>query len=156
MTLITGQRNDTNQQMHLLIVEMALAGPVKVLICGNRYNHYEVNYALAATTGDYKRILAENIRLSRAETCYQMVELLHKVQADSTPVLALDFLSTFYEESLPEREIDQLLFEALLQLRRINQQAAVIISAHLGQKRLRLLKALENTVDRVEAPRFEP
>jgi hypothetical protein len=156
MTLITGQPSYINQRMHLLIVEVALAGPVKLLICGNRYNHYGVNYALAATTGDFKRILDENILLSRAETCYQMVELLHKVQADSTPSLALDFLNTFYEKSIPEREIDQLLFEALLQLRRLNQQAAVIISAHSGQRRPRLLKALESAVDWVESPRFEP
>ena len=38
-------------------VELALAGPVKVLIGGNRYDHYQVNYALAAATPCYEQVL---------------------------------------------------------------------------------------------------
>lgn len=152
ITLITGGRNIPHQRMHTLIVELALAGPVKVLIAGNRYDHYWVNYALAAATPRYEFILAHHIHLSRAETCYQMVELLTQTQADSVPCLVLDLLTTFCDEGVSEREIDQLLFEAILQLRRLSRAAAVIVSAHAGEKCPQLLKGIERAVDRVEGP----
>jgi hypothetical protein len=141
--------------MHTLAVELALAGSVKLLIGGNRYNHYGINYAFATASRHYEKILDNHIYLSRAETCYQMVELLIQTQADQTPSLALDFLNNFYEDGVPEREIDQLLFEAILQLRRLSQRAAVVISACSKPERPRLVKALENAVNRVEHPKID-
>jgi hypothetical protein len=138
--------------MHALIVELALAGPVKVLIGGNRYDHYRINYALAAATPCYEQVLQDHIRLSRAETCYQMVALLAGTQADPVPTLVLDLLATFYDEGVPEREVNQLLFEAVLELRRLSRGAPVAVSAHAGQDRPRLLKVLERAVDRIEGP----
>jgi hypothetical protein len=151
-TLISGQRNSSYQRMHALIVELALADPVKVLIGGNRYDHYGINYALAAATSHYEYILDAHIRLSRAETCYQMVELLKQTPADQTPCLVLDLLAPFHDESVPEQELDQLLFEAILELRRLSQAALVTVSAHAGKNRPRLLKVLENAFDQVEQP----
>jgi hypothetical protein len=153
ITLINGQRNTAYQKMHALIVELALAGPIKVLVGGNRYDHYEINYALAAATAHYEYILDTHIRLSRAETCYQMVELLKQTPADPIPSLILDLLAPFHDESVPEREINQLLFEAILELRRLSWGAMVTVSACEGQNRPRLLKALENVFDQVERPR---
>jgi hypothetical protein len=148
--LISGQRDSSYQRMHALIVELALLGPVKLLIGGNRYDHYGINYALAAATSHYEYILDNHIRFSRAETCYQIVELLKQTPADRTPCLVLDLLAPFHDESVPEREIDQLLFEAILELRRLGQGAMVTVSAHAGKNRPRLLKVLENTLDQVE------
>jgi len=156
ITLISGQHNATYQKMHALIVELALAGPVKVLIGGNLYDHYGINYALAAATSHYEYILDTHIRLSRAETCYQMVELLNQTPADQTPSLVLDLLAPFHDESVPEREIDQLLFEAILELRRLNQRAKVVVSAYPGKNRPRLLTVLENVFDQIEQPRVLP
>jgi hypothetical protein len=152
-TLINGENNYTYRKMHALIVELALTGPVRVLIGGNRYDHYVINYALAAATSCYEYILDAHIRLSRAETCYQMIELLRQTPADQTPSLVLDLLAPFHDESVPDREINQLLFEAILELRRLSQGAMVTVSAHAGKNRPRLLKVLENTLDWVEQPR---
>lgn len=152
ITLIIGQRSHTYQRMHALIVELALAGPVKVLIGGNRYDHYWVNYALAAATPRYEHILDNHIHLSRAETCYQMVELLTQMQTNQVPSLVLDLLATFYDEGVPERETNQLLFEAILEFRRLSRGAAVVVSAHPEENRPRLLKVIKNAVDRVEEP----
>ena len=138
--------------MHTLIVQIALEGPLKLLVGGNRYDHYGINYAIAAATPHYEHILNEHIFLSRAETCYQMVELLIQTQANQTPILVLDLLTTFYDESAPDREINQLLFEAILELRRFSQQAQVVVRARPGQSRPRLLNVLENTADQVEYP----
>ncbi len=152
ITLITGRRSYTHLRMHAQIVKLALAAPVRVLIGGNHYDHYGINYALAAATCDYEYILDHHIHLSRAETCYQMVELLTHVQADGLPVLILDLLTTFSDEGVPEREIDQLLFEAILQLRRLSSNAGVAVSVHSGQNRSRLLEVLRRAVDRIEGP----
>jgi hypothetical protein len=152
ITLIVGERAYTRQRIHALIVALALENPVRLLIGGNRYNHYGINYAIAAASPHYEHILNEHIFLSRAETCYQMVELLIQTQGNPTPTLVLDLLTTFYDESAPDREVNQLLFESILQLRRLSQQAPVVVSAHSGQNRPRLLKALVNTADQVEYP----
>ncbi|MGD8406668.1 MAG: hypothetical protein PVJ21_23630 [Anaerolineales bacterium] len=152
ITLINGQQNVTYQKMHALIVELALTGPIKVLIGRNRYDHYRINYALAAATSHYEYILGSHIRLSRAETCYQMVELLKQTPADPIPNLILDLLAPFHDESVSEREIDQLLFEAILELRRLNRRAMVTVSAHAGKNRPRLIKVLEKAFDQVEQP----
>jgi hypothetical protein len=138
--------------MHARIVDLALAGPVKVLIGGNRYDHYGINYALAAATSHYEYVLEDHVRLSRAETCYQMVELLSQTRAEPVPCLVLDLLATFYDEAAPEREIHQLLFEAVLELRRLSWVAAVAVSAHAGQNHPRLLEVLKKAADRVEGP----
>ena len=151
ITLVTGQRIYTCQRMHKLIIELALTSSVKLLIGGNRYDHYGINYALAAASRHYEKILDNHISLSRAETCYQMVELLIHTQADQTPSLVLDLLVTFYDENVPEQDVNQLLFEAILQFRRLSQQTVVVISAHSRQNRPRLLKALENAVNWVES-----
>jgi hypothetical protein len=152
VTLISGQHSATCQRMQALIVELALTGLVKILIGGNRYDHYGINYALAAATSHYEYILDAHIRLSRAETCYQMVELLKQTPADQTPSLVLDLLAPFHDESVPEREMDQLLFEAILELRRLSRVAMITVSAHAGKNRPRLLKVLENAFDQVEQP----
>jgi hypothetical protein len=155
--LVTGGRGYTQQRMHALIVELALAGPVKLLLGGNHYDHYGVNYALAAATSQYEHILDEHIRLSRAETCYQMVELLLQTQADRAPSLVMDLLTTFHDEGVPEREVNQLLFEAISALRRLSGPAVVVVSARPGGNRPYLLKALEKAVDWVEyAPLRSP
>jgi len=140
--------------MHALIVELALEGPIKLLIGGNRYDHYGINYMLAAATSCYEYILDHHIRLSRAETCYQMVELLKQTPADQSPGLVLDLLATFHDESIPEREINQLLFEAILELRRLSRGAMVTVSAHAGKNRPRLLKSLEKSLNHVEKPQI--
>lgn len=156
ITLVTGERGYTRQRMHTLIVQLALAGPVKLLIGGNRYNHYGVNYAIAAATPNYERILDEHIFLSRAETCYQMVELLIQTEADQTPVLVMDLLASFYDESARDREVNQLLFEAITHLRRLRKLAAVVVSAHPRDSRPRLLKVLAKAADHIETPPTQP
>lgn len=153
--LISGSRRYVGQRMHALIIELALSGPVRVLIGGNRFNVYSINYALARETGQYREILESNIILSRAEICYQMVELLMDTKTNSVPTLVCDLLTTFYDEGVPENEVDQMLFESILELRRLSRAALVVASAYPDQKRIRLLKALERAAGKVEHQSLE-
>ncbi|MGD8457579.1 MAG: hypothetical protein PVF83_14445 [Anaerolineales bacterium] len=131
------------------MVEAALQGPVRALLGGNRFSFYDIAYALAAETRRYEDILRNNITLSRAETCYQVVELLLETPTSATLTLVSDLLASFYDEGVPEGEIDQLLFESVLQLSRLSSQAPVVVSAYGKENRPRLLKALENKADEV-------
>ena len=148
--LITGSRAITYHRMQALVVQGALRGRVRLLIAGNRFGVYDIAYQLATMTGDYWDILENQISLSRAETYYQVVELLRVARTSPTLTLVSDLLVTFEDESVPEMEIDQLLFEAILALRRMRDEAPVVVSAHPGQERPRLFNALAKAADEIE------
>ena len=154
--LFTGLRNDTHLQLYLLLVELALAEPIRLLIGGNRYDHYGINYALAAETPHYEQILDSHIRISRAETCYQMVELLCQTRATAKPILILDLFKSFYDTAVPERAIQQLLNDAIEEIRRLSGRAAVVMNAQPEQERPYLLKRLERIATHVVRPSAQP
>ena len=152
ITLITGDRTFIAHRTQQLIVTAALHEPVRVLIGGNRYDHYGVNYAIASATPAYEHIMREHIFLSRAETCYQMVELLMQTRADEKPTIILDLLATFYDDSVPDREINALMAEAAAQLRRLSQQAPVVIGSRPNETRPALIHVLARLAQRTETP----
>ncbi len=107
---------------------------------------YRVASTLRFLTNDPVAML-KNIRLSRAFTCYQVVALLEKVTPGSDlPVLVLDLLSTFMDESVRAREAELLFENALMHLRRISSTAPVVVSARpllsVSADRVKLLHAL--------------
>lgn len=152
ITLITGDRAFISHRTQQLIVSIALNTPVKLLIEGNRYDHYAINYAIASASSDYEHIMRQNIFLSRAETCYQMLELLIQTRADQKPTIILDLLASFYDEGVSDREINQLMVESIMQIRRLSQKAPVMISARPDKKRPSLFNVLKNLAHHVEYP----
>ena len=155
LQLITGSRTSTGRKMHQLIIEYALRGPVRILIGGNRFDLYNIAYALAAQVGNrFYDILENHITLSRAEICPQMVELLTQTETSATPTLVADLLTPFYEEGFPDAEVDHHLFESIRELRRMSAQATVIVSAYPRAPRLRLFHALERAAKQHQ--RLEP
>jgi hypothetical protein len=125
---------------------LSLHSPLYVLDCGNRSDMYRVARTLRFLTNDPAAML-QNIRLSRAFTCYQVVALLEKIPAGSgLPVLVLDLLSTFMDESVRLQEAELLFENALQLLEGISSTAPVLISARpllsISSDRVRLLDAL--------------
>jgi len=149
IVLLSGPRYLCFQHSHALMVQAALQRPLRVLVGGNRFSVYDLAYALAARTGEYEEIMRQRIHLARAETCYQMAELL--IETETLPLLTLvtDLTSSFYDPGVPESEIDQLLFRCIAELRRLSQAAPLLVSASPGPVRPRLLKALEKAAARV-------
>lgn len=151
--LVAGPRRFTGQIMHQLIIDLSLLGPLRVLTGGNRFDLYSIAYALAAQAGDgFYHMLENHIRISRAEICPQMVELLIETKTEPVPTLVVDLLTPFYDDGFPDAEVDNLLFESILELRRMSAQAAVVVSAHPDAQRGRLLHALERAADHVYKP----
>ncbi len=131
-----------------LVARLSLRGPVYLLDCGNRSDMYRVARTLRSLTDDPVAIL-RNIRLSRAFTCYQVVALLEKISSGvPAPVLVLDLLSTFMDESVQVNESSMLFNRALHSLTAAASSAPVIVSAKpllsLSTPRFGLLEQLKS------------
>lgn len=117
-----------SQAMLAFATHLARRGPLRILDGGNRFNAYTVARALRrAGAGDLTQALGR-IQVARAFTCYQMAAMLEKTPADAVPTLALDLLSTFYDESASLDERRRLAHACMQHLRRLSQHACVVAS----------------------------
>lgn len=133
-----------------LAARMAVSGEVRVLDGGNCFNVYPVAKALRRMTSDLDAAL-KRITLSRAFTCYQMVEMLQNAHAGGTPTLLLDFLATFYDEDVTLVEAQRLVTACVPHLKRLAAGAPLIISVKpplaLAAERQVLISQLEQVAD---------
>jgi hypothetical protein len=112
-----------------LTARLALRNQVYLLDCGNRSNMYRVARTLRPLTNDPAAAL-KNIHLSRAFTCYQVLSLLNKAQFRiGVPVLILDLLCTFMDESVQVEECFFLFDKVIECIRAASHFAPVIVSA---------------------------
>ena len=98
--------------------------------------------------------MMRNIHLSRAFTCYQVTALLEKAtQNPGTPVLVLDLLTTFMDESIRVEESSVLFSRALQYLTVMSASAPVLASASpllsLSAPRFGLLERLKQAATEV-------
>lgn len=147
--LLSGSRHLCFQHSQALMVQAALQRPLRLLVGGNRFSVYDLAYALAARTGEYEEIMQQRIHLARAETCYQMLELLMATETLPLLTLVTDLTSSFYDPGVPEREIDQLFFHCIAEMRRLSRAAPLVLSASPDPARPRLLRALEKVATRL-------
>ncbi|HLF81506.1 MAG TPA: hypothetical protein VI410_07030, partial [Anaerolineales bacterium] len=96
---------------------------------GNRFDGYFVA-RLARRLTPRPRVVLSRMRLSRAFTCFQLAELIENTPtepqtdrngppADSSPLFVLDLLNTFYDESVPPRDVERLLARVIAHLKRL-------------------------------------
>lgn len=113
-----------------LAAKLALGGHLLLLDCGNRVNAITITRKLRHLTHDPITAL-QNIHSARAFTCYQVVALLAKAAQNraALPVLIVDLLATFYDESITLHQSHRLLKEALDSIEKICMTAPVVISA---------------------------
>ena len=134
------------QLMLELAARLALSGELHVLDGGNRFYVYPVARTIRRYTGELTAALAR-IHLTRAFTCYQAAAMLADLPTGTRPLLALDFLATFYDESVRLEESQRLLADCIPHLRRLSETAPVVISARPPAapftERLPLIEALQ-------------
>jgi hypothetical protein len=134
-----------------LIARLALRGPLRILDAGNCFPAYPVAREIRRLTPNLETAL-KRILVARAFTCYQVLALLEDTPTDSTPVLVLELLSTFNDESVRLAERGRLLVRCTQEIQRIRRQApvGVIVSLRSGQHDTpALLKTLESAADEV-------
>lgn len=134
-----------------LSASLSLSQTVRILDCGNRANMYTVAKELRRLTNDPAAAM-NRITLSRAFTCYQVEALLNSVRSfRNAPVLVLDLLATFFDESVNNGEIQRLYRNSLSSLREISRSNIVIIGVKgvpaRAQERSALLASLRDAAD---------
>ncbi|MCJ7518414.1 MAG: hypothetical protein MUO42_01910 [Anaerolineaceae bacterium] len=111
-----------------LAARLALTGELRVLDGGNRFNVYPVARTIRRYSPELTAALAR-IRLARAFTCYQAAAMLAEMPAEPRPLLVIDLLATFYDESVNLNESRRLLAGCIPHLQRLSQAAPVVVSA---------------------------
>lgn len=145
------------ETMMRLTAVLALRGPVRILDSGNQFDAYGVARHLRRQTPQLEGAL-NRLTIARAFTCYQMVTLLTQTPATAVPILVLDLLSTFTDESVDLAESQRLLRLAIQQLHRLQQHAPILVSLRPTPQpeRAGLVTMLVKAADMVLAPEVEP
>ena len=111
-----------------MLATLALRGQVLVVDGGNCFDGYALARILRGQTHEVEAAL-QQVWLSRAFTCYQMVAMLAELPVDGTPLIVLDMLATFLDENVNFSKRQRLLDSSLNLLRRISQGAPVALWA---------------------------
>jgi len=141
------------ENMLVIATRLALRGPLHVLDGGNRFNAYLVARMLRYLGANDLMQSLRQIRVARAFTCYQMVKLLEETPIQGCPLLVIDLLDTFYDESAPLDERRRLGQHCAVRLRDLSQQATVVVSLRPPRPPLTdptgLLETIQEAADQV-------
>jgi hypothetical protein len=122
--LLAGPRS-MNSSLLVAIARLGERGALRILDGGNRFNAYIVARAARGQSAILNRIT-----VSRAFTCYQVLSLLESTPAIQYPFIVLDFLRTFYDESVQVGERKRLLQSCIVHLKRLSQVSGGVVSVH--------------------------
>jgi hypothetical protein len=140
--LITGAQRPLSGLLQHLIDHLALRGEVLVIVGGNRYSIEKLPFLLEGQ-GQQLHTVLERIRLTRAETPYQLLDALQNTLANSCPVVVTDILSTLYDEGIDDTEACRLLKACLRNVGRLAEDAPVLVSAANDPRRPKLFDQLQ-------------
>ena len=139
--LISGHKTQVAPVVQELVHHFAARGELKVIVGGNRFSLERLPIVLGEGIGNLHEAL-DRVKVSRGETCYQLLHALQKTPAEKTPLIVMDMLDSFYDEDLTEGEVSRVLENCLLQLQRLSQKAPLLISASVHENREHLLAEL--------------
>ena len=124
ITVVTGL-SDSDPILEL-IARLAVLSPVQVIVGGNRFDAHRLARIVRRQTIQLDQILAR-IELARPFTCFQTLKLLEDTQP-GTPLIALDLLTTFYDENISDSDSVRLVNIAINHLQRLGQQVPVLVT----------------------------
>lgn len=116
------------KQNHLLvaIAYLAQSSPLIVFDCGRQFDSSVIARAAHGRTE-----IIDRIKIQRAFICYEAVKLLEQTPIGKTPILILDFLSTFYDENVRMSTRKFLLENSLHHFQRLSREAGLAVSVYL-------------------------
>ena len=124
--LISADRQ-ANKALSELMARLALRGTVVILDGGNSFDAYLVARSIRRLSVELEEAM-DRLRLARAFTCYQMLELLAQTEATPDPKIVLDLLTTFRDDAPNLGERMRILRGCLDHLERLSSLAPVLIS----------------------------
>lgn len=149
-----------------LMVRLALRSSPFIIDGGNTFQGFQLAAMLKRRTPDPDAALRRT-RLSRVFTCYQMHALLSEIPSDDGeaarksrvpehPIIVLDFLSTFYDQSVPAADRGRMLNGCIAQLRRLSRVEPLAVWVRRREmvppEGLNFLAQLEASAGQVWAP----
>ena len=110
-----------------LMADLAVKGALRVVDGGNLFNVLILNRMIRYRTDNVNEVL-KRIYISRAFTCYQMAAMLHDLSTTHGPVIVLDLLNTFYDESVDDEQSRRLLISSIGSLKKLSSIIPVLVS----------------------------
>ncbi|NMB62533.1 MAG: hypothetical protein GYA18_09370 [Chloroflexi bacterium] len=110
-----------------IVCDLALKDSLRVVDGGNLFNVLLLNRLIRRKTSNVTAVLSR-IYISRAFTCFQMEAMLHDLQTYHSPVIVLDLLHMFYDESIDDQQSRHLFASCVAHLRRISGSSPVLVS----------------------------
>ena len=84
-----------------LISRWVLHGSFFIIVAGDWFvDHDDLRYSLFRYTNNFDQVLDRHLRLVRARTCFQLLDLLTEADNENRPVLILDPLHHFYNQDV--------------------------------------------------------
>src|SRR5260370_27962784 len=83
-----------------LIADLCLRAPLYVVAGSDWLPGYGLTRQIRHRTHEVKQVL-KRVRMARAFTCYQLLDLVASIRPDDEPLLLLDFLNTFHNDDIP-------------------------------------------------------
>ena len=111
------------QQLLVAIAHLAHATELIVLDCGRRFDS-----SIVARAARGRPEIINRIKVQRAFICSEAVKLLEKTPTGRTPILVLDFLSTFYDENVKLHTRRFLLESSIKHFQRLSQGAGLVVT----------------------------
>ena len=132
-----------------VIVRLALLHPVRVIVGGNRFDAHQLARLIRRHTICVDETLGR-IEQARPFTSFQALTLLEETPP-TMPLVALDFLTTFYDEAISDAESLRLVHRALAHLQRLGNAAPVLVTYRSTDAMLRpgLIRLVEAAADDV-------
>jgi len=115
--------NQHRRRLLVAVAHVAVHSPLIVLDCGRQFDS-----SVVARTAHGRPEIIDRISVQRAFICYEAVKLLEHAPAGKTPVLILDFLSTFYDENVKMHTRRFLLESSLQHFQRLSQGAGLLVT----------------------------
>ncbi len=149
-SLIWGAHTPTQTLLTMFTWLAARGERPRIFDGGNRFDGYFVARMARRMTPQPEAVLGR-LCLSRAFTCYQLAQLIEEAHATLSPVLILDLLNTFYDESVPLRDVERLLTQVIAHLKRLAAVGPVVVGARepktMVKERWKLLEQLQVAAD---------
>jgi hypothetical protein len=144
-----------------VIARLALLYPVQVIVGGNRFDAHHLARIIRRHTVQLDLVLGR-IQQARPFTCFQAIKLLDGTKP-TMPLVAIDLLTTFYDENISDSESVRLVNLAVGHLQRLSQQAPVLVTLRPPAMPIRagLIKMVQDIADQLyiyESPEnsFQP
>lgn len=155
--LVAGNGRSIWPHAQMIADALGILGPLRIILGGNRYTLDYLPVLLGRRVIDIYAILNQ-IKVSRAETCYQMLDALKNTPADSTPLIVMELLSSFYDQNLSNEEVAGVLQSCVVALIHLSQTTPIILTADPDHRRPQLIDQLYQLADGVVemVPNDEP